>query len=184
MKKIILASASPRRKSILESMGLAFTIQPSDFEENLKSDEFSYSAIEYLAEQKALTIENPNCDIVISADTVVVLDNKILGKPKDREEAYSMLKKLEGKIHQVVTAICVTNREKTIVDSITSTVEFEHLSDEMILNYIDTYKPFDKAGSYGIQELPQGFIKNVEGSLENIIGLCPKALDAILQQFL
>ena len=95
-----------------------------------------------------------------------------------------MLKKLEGKIHQVVTAICVTNGEKTIVDSITSTVEFEHLSDEIILNYIDTYKPFDKAGSYGIQELPQGFIKNVEGSLENIIGLCPKALDAILQQFL
>ena len=116
--------------------------------------------------------------LVIGADTVVVLDDEILGKPKDEAEAISMLKRLSGRKHKVVTAIAVINTENNTVKktAVTSYVEFEQLTDEQIESYVKEYKPLDKAGSYGIQELPSGFVKNVEGSFKNIIGLCPDAL--------
>lgn len=191
-KKLILASSSPRRKEILKQMGLIFEIVPSDYEEVLENFDFSYRKIEQLAYYKAKDVLDKlksssinNNVFVISADTVVVLNEQILGKPKDKLDAINMLRQLSGKKHYVVTSICVINSKtnENKIQSETSFVEFEDLDDDLILNYIEQYNPFDKAGSYGIQELPSGFIKNIEGSFENIVGLCPKATEKILNSF-
>ena len=180
MKKIILASGSPRRREILKNAGLEFEIHPSSYEEELDSDEFSYGKIENLAYNKAVQVadEIPFDAIVIGADTVVVLNDKILTKPKDKEDAFHMIKSLSGVEHTVVTGICVIDKykETTKVQSVTTKVTFENLTDEQINYYIDNYKPFDKAGAYGIQELPDGYVHSVNGSLENVIGLCSKAV--------
>lgn len=178
MKKIILASVSPRRKELLQHAGLEFEIVPSGYEETLDSNIFTPEKIENLAYNKALDVANKsdNNSVIIGADTVVVLNNKILTKPHDRKDAFVMLKSLSGVPHHVVTGICVIDKttNKTKIRHVTTMVEFENLSDEMINYYIDNFKPFDKAGAYGIQEMPKGYIKNVDGSLENVIGLCTK----------
>ncbi len=176
MGKIILASSSPRRADILKQHSIKFDVLPSPYQEDHSVTDFSYSFVESLAYNKAKAVlpilKEPAS--IIGADTVVVLDNKILGKPKDYNDAFKMLKQLSGKKHRVVTAISVINTEKNTekVTSVTSIVEFENLSDEQIDFYIKNYNPYDKAGSYGIQEMPEGYIKSYEGSLENIIGLC------------
>jgi len=191
MKKIVLASSSQRRKDILTTAGIEFEIIPSSFEEVLENLDFSYEKIENLAFCKAREVVSKlnysvDCSIlVIGADTVVVFEGQIFGKPKDEFEAVNMLKTLSGKIHSVVTSICVINcqTQENRFLSTTSYVEFENLSDEMINFYVQNYKPLDKAGSYGIQELPDGFVKNIDGSLENIIGLCSSALTEVLNSF-
>ena len=187
MKKIILASAAPRRKAIFEKRNINFEIIPSSYEESMPNHIFSYDKIENLAYNKALFVAKKIKEpaLVVGADTVVVLDNNILCKPKDKTDAFYMLKSLSNRKHFVVTAICVidTTTMRKKVSSTTSYVEFENLTDEMINNYIDTFNPLDKAGAYGIQELPSGFLKSVNGSFENIIGLCPKALQKILKTF-
>lgn len=186
-KKIILASSSPRRRDILTKMGLEFEIIPSNFEENLESLDFTYAKIEELAynKAKAVAISVEDSAFVIGADTVVVLNEKILGKPNDEIEAFQMLQALSGNKHSVVTSICVINtqsNEKKIL-STTSFVKFNVLSENLIKNYIKNYQPLDKAGSYGIQELPAEFIANIEGSFENIIGLCSQSLKILLQSY-
>lgn len=188
-KKIILASSSPRRRDILEKMGLEFEIIPSDFEEVFENFDFTYEKIEELAYNKAkstldkLSLLPFTSFLVIGADTVVVLDDKILGKPKDEVEAFEMLNALSGNKHSVVTSICIidssTSQKKIL--STTSFVEFNILSEDLIKSYIESYKPLDKAGSYGIQELPEGFIANIDGSFENIIGLCTESLKSALK---
>lgn len=187
MKRLILASGSPRRKKILQNLGLDFEIIKSPYEEVLDNHDFSYEKIENLAYNKAFEVAKTinNVAIVIGADTVVVLDNKILGKPENKEEAYKMLKSLSNREHFVVTSICAieTPNMRKKIHSTTSYVTFNDLTDEMINKYIEEYSPLDKAGSYGIQELPQGFIKSTGGSFENIIGLCPKALLKTLSVF-
>jgi len=186
MVKLILASNSPRRKSIFTNMNLDFSIIPSEYDEKLDSDDFSYEKIEDIATQKCLDVVRrvDKDSLVFAADTVVVLHNKILGKPHTKENAYKMLKELSGNTHMVVTAICAintkTNRAATM--STTSYVRFTEWTDEMIHNYVDTYTPLDKAGSYGIQELPPNYIDKYEGSFENIVGLCPESVKAVLNQ--
>lgn len=187
MKKIVLASSSPRRKDILTKLGLEFEIIASSYEESLDDLNFSYEKIEELAYNKAeavaKTLNYPA--LIIGADTVVVLDGQILGKPKDENNAIEVLRMLSGKVHSVVTSICIIESgalNKKIL-STTSYVEFEKLSDEMIKNYVQNYNPLDKAGSYGIQELPKGFVKKIDGSLENIIGLCSSALHDAISSF-
>lgn len=191
MKKIILASSSPRRKDILEKMGLEFEIIPSDFEEVWENPDFAYKKVEDMACNKAKSVVTklPNSMLyeyssVLAADTVVVLDNRILTKPKDKDDAINMLKSLSGKKHSVVTSICLVNLANgdKKVRSVTSNVEFNELSDEQIKDYINKFKPFDKAGSYGIQELPENFVKSVEGSYENIIGLCPRVVSELIEE--
>lgn len=185
MGKIILASSSPRRRDILRQNKYKFEIVPSPYVEDHTQTDFSYEFIENLASNKALAVlplVNEPCKI-IGADTVVVLDNKILGKPDGEKGAIEMLKQLSGRIHNVVTSIVVVDsRTKELKKtSVTSEVEFANLNDEQIEFYIKEFKPFDKAGSYGIQEMPEGYIKSYSGSLENIIGLCPKALEKLLR---
>ena len=186
MVELILASNSPRRKKILTDMGLKYKIVPSNYDEKLETDDFTYDKIEDLATQKCLDVvrRSDNNSLVIAADTVVVLHNKILGKPHTKENAYKMLKDLSGNTHMVVTAICAintkTNRAATI--STTSYVRFTPWTEEMIHEYIDKYLPLDKAGSYGIQELPPNYIDKYEGSFENIVGLSPESVLAVLNQ--
>jgi septum formation protein len=184
MIKIILASNSPRRKQILTDLNIDFEVIPSDCEEKLETDIFSYELIEDLATQKACNVVQKvgTNEIVLGADTVVVLHNKILGKPKDKEDAFNMLKSLSGQTHMVVTSLCgintKTNRAQLI--STTSYVRFKELNDELIHYYINEFNPLDKAGSYGIQELPNGILDKYEGSFENIVGLDPEAVRAVL----
>ena len=184
MVKLILASNSPRRKKIMKDMGLEYEVVPSNYDEKLESDDFSYDKIEDIATQKCLDVVrrvDNNC-LVFAADTVVVHRNKILGKPHTKENAYKMLKELSGETHLVVTSICAintkTNRAVTI--STTSYVRFNKWTDDMIHYYIDTFTPLDKAGSYGIQELPPNYLDKFEGSFENIVGLCPEAVKTVL----
>ena len=184
--RLILASNSPRRKKIFTDMGLTFEVIPSNYDEKLADNIFSYEKIEDLATQKCLDVVRrvDKNSLVFAADTVVVLHNKILGKPHSREEAFEILKSLAGKTHSVVTASCgintKTNRAATIAT--TSYVRFTPWTDEMINYYIDTFNPLDKAGSYGIQELPPNYLDKYEGSFENIVGLAPEAVNSILTQ--
>lgn len=186
MTKIILASNSPRRKKILTDLGLDFEVIPSNYEEKLETDTFSYDLIEDLATQKACDVVRRvgHDEIVLGADTVVVLHNKILGKPKDKEDACNMLRELSGNTHMVVTSLCGINTKtnRAALLSTTSYVRFKDLSDELIKYYVDEFNPLDKAGSYGIQELPDGILDKYEGSFENIIGLAPEAVKAVLEQ--
>lgn len=186
MGKIILASSSPRRRDLLKKANYKFEIIPSPYIEDHTTTEFSYEFIESLAEGKALAIvplvKEPA--LIIGADTVVVLDNKILGKPVDEEDAFKMLQALSGKTHTVVTGIAVVNTEtgKIKKSASTSFVKFENLSDEQIKYYIKNFKPLDKAGSYGIQEMPDGYINSFTGNLDNIIGLDVDLLNKLLTE--
>lgn len=186
MKNLVLASKSPRRSEILKKAGFKFDIVTSDYEEELDNKQFSYDKIENLAKNKAFgalnNINKPS--YIISADTVVVLDNKILTKPIGRNDAFKTLQSLSNREHKVVTSICILDSEtqKYVINSITTKVEFNLLTDKMIEFYIDNYKPFDKAGAYGIQELPQGYVNQIIGNLENVIGLSSDAVkDLIIQ---
>ena len=178
--KIILASSSPRRADILKKHNIEFKIIPSPYVEDHSTTDFSYAFIENLAYNKAKAVvplvKEPST--IIAADTIVVLDGKILGKPDGYDGAFDMLKSLSGKTHHVVSAIVVmdSDTQNYKKQSTTSEVTFENLTDEQIKYYIDNFKPFDKAGSYGIQEMPKGYIKSYTGDLENIIGISSKTL--------
>ena len=186
MTKLVLASNSPRRKKILTDLDLKFEVIPSNYDEKLPDDIFSYEKIEDLATQKCLDVVRrvDKDSVVLAADTVVVLHNKILGKPHSKEEAFKMLKELSGATHSVVTSTCAINTKtnRAALLSTTSYVRFNELTDYMINYYIGTYNPLDKAGSYGIQELPPNFVDKYEGSFENIVGLAPEAVKAVLEQ--
>jgi len=178
MGKIILGSCSPRRADILRKLNVDFEIIPSSYVEEHNRTDFSYDFVENLAYNKAIYVAkdlNNKGEFfnVIGADTIVVINNKILGKPKDKHEAFEMLNTLSGKTHFVVTAVAVVNSQtlKSEVKSETTYVTFEKLTDEQINFYIDKFKPFDKAGAYGIQEMPDGYIKEVDGDIDNVIGL-------------
>ena len=178
--KIILASSSPRRADILKKHNIHFKTIPSPYVDDHSTTDFSYDFIENLAYNKAkavVPLVNEQ-SLIVGADTIVVLDGKILGKPDGYNGAFEMLKNLSGKTHHVVTAIVVmdSDTQNYKKQSTTSEVTFENLTDEQIKYYIDNFKPFDKAGSYGIQEMPKGYIKSYTGDLENIIGISSKTL--------
>lgn len=180
MKNLVLASKSPRRREILKKSGFDFSLVNSDYEEELSDNIFSYKKIENLAKNKAFgAINNVNQpSYILSADTVVILENTILIKPKNREDAIKMLYNLSNKTHEVVTSMCILDSEtkKFYINSTTTKVEFNLLTDQMIEYYVDKFKPFDKAGAYGIQELPDGYVKQIVGDKENVIGLSSNAV--------
>lgn len=171
--KILLASQSPRRKELLSNLGFDFEVVKIDCEEILPENIETGKAAAYLSELKAKTFEKlGDGEILITADTVVAIDNQFLGKPANDEEAGKMLRSLSGKTHQVYTGITVKTSDKTITQTDVANVEFDEISDEEIDFYIKNYKPFDKAGSYGIQEwLGMAKIKKINGSFYTIMGL-------------
>ncbi len=170
--KIILASKSPRRKELLKKVIDEFEIIPSNI------DETKYSLSE-ISRQKALKIaEKYPSDLIISADTVVCLNNIILGKPKDEIEAFNMLKLLSGKIHKVITyySICIKNKNIFINRNVVTKVKFNQLDDKLIKEYVKSGSPLDKAGAYGIQDHEFNLVDNIDGEEENVIGLPIKEL--------
>lgn len=172
--KLILASGSPRRQQFFKDLDLDFEIRLKEIEEifplELKAEEIT----NYLAELKASAFEgelNDN-EILITSDTIVWHNNKALGKPKDEQDAFEILKSLSNATHEVITSVCFkTNTNVEVIYEVTQ-VTFSELSDEAILYYIENYKPFDKAGAYGIQEWI-GFVgvSKIEGSYANVMGM-------------
>lgn len=175
MTRIILASASPRRKELLEKIGLKFEIIPSNYDEKLSDDNFTYEKIENLALNKGLDVAKNIKDdaIIISADTVVVLDNKILGKPHSKEEAFNMISGLSGKTHEVITAIAMLDNKnnKQLIHSVTTKVTFRQISKEEIEKYVSTKEPYDKAGAYAAQGIAAIFVEKIEGCFNNVVGI-------------
>lgn len=171
---IILASGSPRRQQFFKEMDLHYTIRLKEIEEiypeHLKAAEIT----NFLAELKASAFENElNAnDVLITSDTIVWLNGKALGKPKDYADAFKMLQELSNTTHEVITSVCLKTIEKTEIFHCVTKVTFANLSDEAITYYLDNYKPFDKAGSYGIQDwIGLIGISNIEGSYTNVVGL-------------
>ena len=184
---IFLASKSPRRQELLKGIGLQFTVLTKDVDESYSSEMSVFDVAPFLSYKKAKAFEErelPDTYMVITADTVVIVGDKILGKPKDYNDACEMLRLLSGKKHSVVTGVTVCTKEKIKTFSATSKVSFEALDEEEIKYYVETYKPFDKAGSYGIQEWI-GYIgvNSVEGSYFNVMGLPTQKLYRILKLF-
>lgn len=172
--KIILASKSPRRQELLKNIVPDFEIKTKNIEEVYPADLPSTEVPEYLSKLKTapfLTTLKDN-ELLITSDTVVLLDNKIYGKPKDRQDAIEILKQLSGKVHQVITGVCLsTTASQKIFSSITN-VHFKHLSLEEIEFFVDNFKPFDKAGAYAIQEwIGMIGIEKIDGDFFNVMGL-------------
>jgi len=180
--RIILASASPRRKLILEEFGYDVIVMPSGYDEKINNLVYSDYKIENCAYKKALDVANSfdSNDIVVAADTVVVYGGKILGKPKDREEAIKTLTMLSGKIHFVATAVCVMYKNQVLKKAEKTYITFKRLSRKEIIDYVDNMKPFDKAGSYGIQDDGFNFVRDIRGDLNNVIGFPMKTFNMLM----
>ncbi|MBO8428495.1 MAG: septum formation protein Maf [Bacteroidetes bacterium] len=186
-KKVILASGSPRRHELLRGLGIDFTIDTDNsFEEVYPKDLHHGKIPQYLARGKSYGYHRAleENEILITADTMVVCGGHIMGKPKDRKEAVAMLKELQDNRHTVLTGVCIRSREKERLFTCASTVWFGRLSKEEIDYYIDNYRPFDKAGSYGVQEwIGYVAIKGIEGSYFNVMGLPVQRLYTELKKF-
>ena len=171
---IILASGSPRRQQFFKEMDLHYTIRLKEIEEiypeHLQAEEIT----NFLAELKASAFENElkENDVLVTSDTIVWLNGKALGKPKDYDDAFKMLQQLANQTHEVITSVCLKSIDKTDVFHCVTKVTFANLSDEAITYYLNNYKPFDKAGSYGIQDwIGLIGISKIEGSYTNVVGL-------------
>lgn len=198
--RLVLASASPRRRELLSQIGLEFTVMPSTKEENAKTTEAG-ALVQELSRQKAVDIweqlsgdqgQNPDADqeqiseetqepnlngkrqpelLVIGADTVVCCEGKILGKPHDREAAVEMLTALQGRSHEVYTGVTLYHQRETVTFFECTQVEFYPMTEAEISDYIDSKEPMDKAGAYGIQGLGARFVKDIRGDYNNVVGL-------------
>lgn len=171
---IILASGSPRRQQFFKEMDLHYTIRLKEIEEiypeHLQAEEIT----NFLAELKANAFENElkENDVLVTSDTIVWLNGKALGKPKGYDDAFQMLQQLANQTHEVITSVCLKSIDKTEVFHCVTKVTFANLSDEAIKYYLDSYQPFDKAGSYGIQDwIGLIGISKIEGSYTNVVGL-------------
>jgi len=182
--KIYLVSKSPRRKQLLEEMGFTFEVLPTDVDETYPEDLTPPQIAEYLSQLKLTPInfsEYSKNDIFISCDTIVVLDDMILGKPETETEAVAMLQQLSGKTHQVISGLTVASVKKTITKHSITEVTFKPLSAEEIQYYVKHYKPYDKAGGYGIQEwIGLIGVTSIHGCFYNVMGLPTQLLAEIL----
>ena len=185
-KILILGSKSPRRKELLEGLGIEFIIRTKDTDESFPASLPSAEVAKYIALKKAdaLLSELLSNEIVLCSDTVVIIDDLILGKPVDEKDAESMLKLLSGRTHQVITGVVIASLDKKTIFDVTTKVTFKNLSEEEIKYYITKYKPFDKAGGYGIQEWI-GYIgvTSLQGSYFNVVGLPTQEVYKALSEF-
>jgi septum formation protein len=185
---LVLASASPRRQELLRNAGISFVVQPADIDETPLAGEPPRECTERLAREKALAVWRARAkasqpqDVVLGADTIVVVDDTILGKPADAKDAARMLRLLSGRVHRVITGVCVVGPTAMADDhppfttaSETTSVTMNELSDEEIREYVATGEPMDKAGAYAIQGMASRWIPRIEGDYSNVVGL-PVAL--------
>ena len=186
MVRIVLASGSPRRREIMEKYNIDLIVEKSNVDENINRGETPEQVSMTLSLIKALDVSNrfPK-DIVIGADTIVVVDGKILGKPKGKEDAYDMLNILSGRIHEVITGVALIKADMNIkiIDYEKTRVKFRKLTDDMIYRYIGTNEPFDKAGAYAIQGVGQILVENIDGCFFNVVGLPLTKIDKLLSKY-
>ena len=171
---IVLGSASPRRKELLSDIILKFSILTTTKKETFLSSLNGEEIAEFLAKQKSkfLSENLKQKDLLITADTIVLLENELLNKPKNKEEAFKTLNKLSENTHKVITGVCLKSKNKEIVFSVTTLVTFNKLSEEDINYYINKFNPYDKAGAYGVQDwIGKIGINNINGSYTNVVGL-------------
>jgi len=173
---LVLASSSPRRQELLRSAGISFEVQPAEIPENALPGESAKDCAERLAREKALAVarQRPH-DLVLGADTVVVVDGQLLGKPTDAADAARMLRMLSGREHQVITGVCLVVSGQSSVASETTLVTVNELTDQDIADYVASGEPMDKAGAYAIQGPASRWIPRIEGDYSNVVGL-PVAL--------
>lgn len=184
-KTIILASKSPRRQEFMKELSIPFVIKLKEVDESYPKNLKGKDIAMYISEKKASAFKEIKKDeLLITSDTIVWVENEALGKPKDRAEAISMLKKLSNKWHEVITAFTIKSDKTTISDFSITKVYFHKLSMDEISYYVDNFHPFDKAGAYGIQEwIGLIGIKKIEGSYNNVVGLPVDLLFKRLQEF-
>jgi len=179
---LILASASPRRAELLRALGLDFEIRPVDIDESPLRNEDPEGYVLRLAAEKAAAVATDNGTLVLAADTVVVLDGQILGKPADAEESRQMLRRLSGRVHTVLTGVALRAGAEQVADVATTRVSFRTLSSADIDWYADCREPYDKAGSYAMQGLGALFVDRIDGSASNVIGLPVALLDELFDR--
>ena len=188
VRNLILASASPRRSELLDQVGIPYIVQPSSVEENMEGIEGTPAEIaEKLAYKKARDVASKvESGLVLGADTIVVIDNVILGKPKDKNDAQTMLVKLSGKEHQVITGVALIDVDKNrkLISHEMTYVTFRSLTDEMINAYIATPEPMGKAGAYAIQGVGAIFIEGIRGCYSNVVGLPLVKLSKMLEKLI
>lgn len=185
--KIVLASLSPRRKALLEQLNIEFEIIASNIEEKIEASMSPEEVVKSLAYQKAKNVAEglkQDC-LVIGADTIVVIDDKILGKPSNEQDAYDMLRLLSNREHRVITGVCIVNSADNTyyVENDVSYIKMREISDNEIKEYIKNGEPFDKAGSYAIQGLSGIFVEKINGSYSGIVGLPVYIVDKLLKKF-
>ena len=168
---ILLASASPRRRELLAQLGVDFEVCVPEVDETRLPDEPPVHFVQRLAQKKACAVSAQENQLVLAADTVVVLDEQILGKPSSAEEAEAMLASLSGKTHQVMTGVCLRGRGFEKLFCVTTEVVFRPLAPEEIRRYVQTGEPMDKAGAYAIQGGAAGMVREIHGSYTNVVGL-------------
>ena len=186
VKAIILASASPRRKELLERIGLKFEVEPSNYEESISSELGPHELAKSLSLEKAkLVAQNHKNTLVIAADTFIVFESRILGKPRTETEAKEMLKTMNGKPHSVITGFTIidTDSNKALSRSVETKVHLRQLSSNEIDAYVRSKEPLDKAGAYAIQGLGAVIVEKIEGDFFNVIGLPLSALTESLKEF-
>lgn len=170
-QKLILASTSPRRAELLRSAGMSFAVQAPDADEKRRDGETPVEYAVRTAREKAESISAAPGAVILGADTVVAAEGRILGKPSDAAEAKAMLRLLSGRLHEVVTGVCLHSADKAVCFHVATAVLFRELSDEEIDAYVATGDPLDKAGAYAIQNGAAGMVRRLDGSYSNVVGL-------------
>ena len=180
---LVLASRSPRRKQLLTNAGFEFVVRPADVDETTKPHENPEDFIQRLAQEKAAAVECAPGEIVLGADTAVVMKSEIFGKPRDAQEAVRMLTALQGRKHEVLTGVCLRSRHKTCHDYASTEVWFLPMNEADIQDYVRTGEPLDKAGAYAIQGLASKFIERIHGPYSNVVGLPVSLVWRMLRSF-
>jgi len=184
--KLILASKSPRRKELLEALGYSYEIRTKETDESFPLDLKTSDIANYIARLKANDLESSikEDEVLLTADTIVVCENKVLGKPESTKEAFDMISQLSDKTHQVITGVCITTQTEQKEIAVTTEVTFKELTSDEINFYIENYQPFDKAGAYGIQEwIGLIAVSKIEGSYSNVVGLPTKEVNELLSNY-
>lgn len=185
--RIVLGSASPRRKELLSGLDIDFDVEViPGIDESYPEELTAHEIPLYIARKKAdaYVAKMTDNELLITADTIVATEGRILGKPADRVEAIGMLRRLSGRVHEVVTGVCISTKEKNVSFSVVSKVGFAKIDDEDILYYVDKYRPYDKAGGYGIQEwIGYVGVEAIDGSFYNVMGLPVQRLYQELKKF-
>jgi septum formation protein len=169
--KLVLASRSPRRAALLSAAGIEFTVRTADIDETPRAGEDPMNYVLRLAEEKACAVACGADETILAADTTVVLDGEILGKPVDRADAARMLRALSERKHEVMTGVCLLSPQRTVCEACVTAVWFAPLTAAEIEEYVASNEPMDKAGAYGIQGVASRYIDRIEGSYTNVVGL-------------